>query len=195
MKDGLFSPAYFEDPYPYYKHLRDHEPIFHDDRIGWMVTRFADIRALAREARLSRGGLEARRLAGLSDAIQAAAKPVMEGLNLEMMRRDDPDHARLRALVGKAFTTEIVTRLRPRIQELIHQPEDGQGLRTNRTAVGPGARRRGHGMRRRRRFSASGRCHRMMRRIRRRREQATYLLNTPRHLRPMRPAASHPVCL
>ena len=48
MKDGLFSQAYFDNPYPYYKHLRDHEPIFHDDRIGWMVTRYADIRALAR---------------------------------------------------------------------------------------------------------------------------------------------------
>lgn len=119
MKDGLFSPAYFEDPYPYYKHLRDHQPIFHDDRIGWMVTRYADVRTLAREARLSRGGLELRRLAGLSDAVQSAAKPIMDGLNLEMMRRDDPDHARLRALVNKAFTTEMVKRLRPRIQQLI----------------------------------------------------------------------------
>jgi cytochrome P450 len=104
MKDGLFSKAYFEDPYPYYKHLRDHEPIFRDDRIGWMVTRYEDIRTLARETHLSRGGLEPRRLAGLSGAVQAAAKPVMDGLNLEMMRRDDPDHARLRALVNKAFT-------------------------------------------------------------------------------------------
>jgi cytochrome P450 len=119
MKDGLFSAAYFEDPYPYYKYLREHEPIFYDDRIGWMVTRYADIRVLARETRLSRGGLEARRLVGLSDAVQAAAKPVMDGLNLEMMRRDDPDHARLRALVNKAFATEMVARLRPRIQELI----------------------------------------------------------------------------
>ena len=119
MTDGLFSPAYFENPYPYYKHLRDHEPILHDNRIGWMVTRYADIRALARDARLSRGGLESRRLAGLSDAVQVAAKPVMDGLNLEMMRRDDPDHARLRALVNKAFTTEMVARLRPRIQQLI----------------------------------------------------------------------------
>jgi len=119
MKDGLFSPAYFADPYPYYKHLRDHEPIFRDDRIGWMVTRYADIRVLAREARLSRSGLEPRRLAGLSYAVQAAAKPVMDGLSLEMMRRDDPHHARLRALVNRAFTTEMVTCLRPRIQELI----------------------------------------------------------------------------
>src|SRR5262249_50589856 len=116
----LFSPAYFEDPYPYYKHLRDHEPIFHDDRIGWLVTRYADVRTLAREARLSRGGLEPHRLAGLSDAVQAAAKPVMDGLKLEMMRRDDPDHARLRALVNKAFTTEMVARLRARIQQLMN---------------------------------------------------------------------------
>lgn len=119
MKDGLFSPAYFENPYPYYKHLRDHEPIFYDDRVGWMVSRYADIRALSRDARLSRGNLEARRLAGLSDAVRAVAKPVMDGLNLEMMRRDDPDHARLRGLVNRAFTTDTVARLRPRIQQLI----------------------------------------------------------------------------
>ena len=69
MTDDLFSPAYFENPYPYYKHLRDNEPILHDNRIGWMVTRYADIRALARDTRLSRGGFESRRLAGLSDAV------------------------------------------------------------------------------------------------------------------------------
>ena len=119
MKEGLFSTAYFENPYPYYQHLRDHDPIFDDDRVGWMVTKYADIRALARDARLSRASLETQRLAGLSDAVQAAAKPVSDGLNREMMRRDDPDHARLRALVNKAFTTEMVTRLRPRIQQLI----------------------------------------------------------------------------
>lgn len=119
MKESLFSPAYFENPYPYYKHLRSHEPIFHDDRIGWVVTRYADIRTLARDARLSRGKLETQRLAGFSDAVQATAKPVMDGLNLEMMRRDDPDHARLRGLVNKAFTTDIVARLRARIQQLI----------------------------------------------------------------------------
>ena len=120
MMDELFSPAFFDNPYPYYKRLRDHAPIVHDDRIGWMVTRYADIRTLAREVRLSRGALEARRLAGLSDPVQSAAKPVMDGLNLDMMRRDDPDHGRLRALVNKAFTTEMVTRLKPRIQQLIN---------------------------------------------------------------------------
>lgn len=119
MEKDLFSPTFFENPYPYYRYLREHAPIFHDDRVGWMVTRYADIRALAREVNLSRGRFERHRLAGLSDPVQTAVRPVMDGLNLEMMRRDDPDHGRLRALVNRAFTTEMVTGLRPRIQQLI----------------------------------------------------------------------------
>jgi cytochrome P450 len=118
---GLFSPEFFADPYPYYARLREAPAAPYDERMGWMITRYEDIRALARNGCLSRAKFEAERLGGLSDAVCSAARPITDGLNREMMRRDPPAHTRLRGLVSKAFTVRIVEQLRPRIQRIIEE--------------------------------------------------------------------------
>ena len=118
---GLFSPEFFADPYPFYCRLREMATPQYDKRLGWMITRHADIRALAKSGVLSRAKFEAERLVGLSSQVCLAARPVMDGFRLEMMRRDPPAHTRLRGLVNKAFTTRMVDQLRPRIQEIIDE--------------------------------------------------------------------------
>ena len=115
----LFSSHFFADPYPFYARLREASTLQYDKRLGWMVTRYDDIRALAKGGLLSRGKFEAERLVGLSAEVCLAARPVMDGFNLEMMRRDPPAHTRLRGLVSKAFTARVVDQLRPRIQQII----------------------------------------------------------------------------
>jgi cytochrome P450 len=116
---GLFSSAFFADPYPFYARLRESSPVHHDERTGWMVTRYEDIRSLARDGDLSRAKFETDRLAGLSDTVRSAARPMTDGLNREMMRRDPPDHTRLRGLVNRAFTVRMVDQLRPRIRRIV----------------------------------------------------------------------------
>ena len=118
---GLFTPQFFADPYPFYGRLREASTLQYDKRLGWMVTLYDDIRALAKSGLLSRAKFEAERLVGLSAEVCFAARPVMDGFNLEMMRRDPPAHTRLRGLVNKAFTTRVVDQLRPRIQQIIDE--------------------------------------------------------------------------
>jgi cytochrome P450 len=118
---GLFTPQFFADPYPFYSRLREASTLQYDKRLGWMVTRYDDIRALMKNGLLSRARFEVERLAGLSAEVRLAARPVMDGFNLEMMRRDPPAHTRLRGLVNKAFTTRVVDQLRPRIQQIIDE--------------------------------------------------------------------------
>jgi cytochrome P450 len=117
----LFTPQFFADPYPLYARLREASAVQYDQRLGWMVTRYDDIRALLKGGLLSRAQFEAQRLVGLSAEVCLAARPVMDGLNLEMMRRDPPAHTRLRGLVNKAFTMRVVEQLRPHIQQIIDE--------------------------------------------------------------------------
>jgi len=124
MMPALFSAAFYADPYPFYRALQERDPVHHDGRMGWLVTRYADIQALAHDTRLSRAGFEAVRLRGVPDAVRTVAQPVLAGLALEMLRTDPPDHMRLRRLVAKAFTPGMVETLRPRIQRLVDQMLD-----------------------------------------------------------------------
>ena len=118
-RPALFGPAFYDDPYPFYRHLRETDPVHRDDRMGLLITRYADIEALAHDPRLSRGRFEDRRVAGVPAEAQAAAAPVLAGLRREMLRSDPPQHTRLRKLVVHAFTPRTVEQLRPRIQAIV----------------------------------------------------------------------------
>jgi len=105
------------DPYPLYRRLRERDPVHRSYPAGgWVLTRHDDIlavlsdrRASSDERNWSRYAREMGRLtrAGLPD-------PYDTGI-VSMLRRDPPDHTRLRTLVSKAFTPRAVERLRPRI--------------------------------------------------------------------------------
>jgi cytochrome P450 len=47
--------------------------------------------------------------------------PLLRQANTIMISRDDPDHARLRALVNKAFTPRMIERQRPQMEQLAHK--------------------------------------------------------------------------
>jgi cytochrome P450 len=45
-----FSPEVQADPYPVYRHLRDHEPLYRNERLGfWAVSRYDDVVAVSRD--------------------------------------------------------------------------------------------------------------------------------------------------
>jgi cytochrome P450 len=109
-----------EWPYAHYARLREHDPVHRSRAIrGWFLFRHADCRAVLRDARFS---ADDRNYAGY--ATQRAWE-IADGLadpNLPdeppMLRRDPPDHTRLRRLVSKAFTARAIERLRGRVEEL-----------------------------------------------------------------------------
>jgi hypothetical protein len=106
-----FRPEFVADPYPFYRRLREQDPV-HESPFGfWVLTRYDDVMTALRDQRFGRGGFEhllRDRIAGPAD-------------ELSMLFRDPPDHTRLRGLVNKAFTPRVVEGLRPRIQQLIDE--------------------------------------------------------------------------
>jgi cytochrome P450 len=116
----LASPEFKADPYPFYARLRAGAPVWRttlpDKRAAWLVTRYEDVARVLKDDTFAKDRLNAM------DSQQLTKTPWVPGflkpLERNMLDLDDPDHARLRALVSKAFTPRLIERLRGRIEAL-----------------------------------------------------------------------------
>jgi cytochrome P450 len=116
----LASSRFKAYPYPFYARLRAEAPVWRttlpDKRTAWLVTRYEDVTRVLKDDTFAKDKLNAM------DPEQRARTPWIPGflkpLERNMLDLDDPDHARLRALVSKAFTPRLIERLRGRIEAL-----------------------------------------------------------------------------
>jgi hypothetical protein len=107
-----FLPAFHADPYPFYRRLREADPV-HLSPLGfWVLTRYDDCVMVLRDPRFGRAGFE-----GMLESVYGGAGE-QGRLPTSMLFRDPPDHTRLRVLVSRAFTPRVVEGLRPRIQQI-----------------------------------------------------------------------------
>jgi cytochrome P450 len=100
-----FSYEFHEDPYPIYRWLRDHAPLYRNERLDfWALSRFADVMAafVDWETYSSAEGITLERL-----------DPKYLELTPMMILLDPPRHDRLRKLVSRAFTPRRVAALEP----------------------------------------------------------------------------------
>jgi cytochrome P450 PksS len=126
---NLASPEFKANPYPFYARLRAEEPVHPvallQGEPGWLVTRYDDVATVLKDERFVKDPAYAL------TPQQAAARPwfrkvrLFRSLQLNMLNRDPPDHTRLRALVGKAFTPRLIEQMRPRVEALTEELLDG----------------------------------------------------------------------
>ncbi len=96
-----------EDPYSYYRQLRDHDPA-HWSPVAeiWVLTRYQDVSNAFRDwstwSSARRGNL---------------VNDMPERIGSTMGTMDPPDHRRARNLVEQAFSRRVIDRLGPRIAE------------------------------------------------------------------------------
>ena len=115
----LADPKFLADPYPFYRLLREHAPIWRSPTGLWVLSRHADIAAVLKDPRFGHdfeGKLSDPR--GRNELLD---EPVFRGLGLSMLVRDPPDHTRLRSLVAKAFTARRLEEMRPKIEALVEK--------------------------------------------------------------------------
>ena len=115
----LATPSHKADPFPYYRRLRDEAPIVEvvlpDRRRAWLVSRYDDVAAALKDARLVKDQHHPR-LVGVSK--RPWLPSFFEPLSRNMLDVDEPDHTRLRTLVSLAFTPRAVHAMTPRIERL-----------------------------------------------------------------------------
>lgn len=116
---GLSRPEMRDDPYPVYARLRQEAPAYYSEAWKcWLVTRYADVLAGFKDARLS-----ANRAEGFGRMLSPAAReqllPLTRNFASWSLMVDAPTHTRLRSLINRAFTPRMAELLRPNIQSLV----------------------------------------------------------------------------
>ena len=134
MKFAPREQDFIADPYPAYAELRAEAPVHHDEATDhWLVSRFADVRALLRDRRMGRTYLHLATHADMGHPDPPGwHAPFWDLINAGILDMEPPDHTRVRRLVSKAFTPKFVEGLRPRVQaimdELVGMVDGGGGF-------------------------------------------------------------------
>ncbi|MDQ2585054.1 cytochrome P450 [Saccharothrix yanglingensis] len=106
------------DPPPELRAMRERAPMTRvrlwDGSTPWLVTRFADQRAVLGDPRVSADMTH-------PDYPRQAPGP---GGTLSFIGMDDPEHARLRRMVGAAFAVKKVEAMRPMVQGIVDRAVD-----------------------------------------------------------------------
>lgn len=110
------SPAFREDPYPYYERFRGPTPLLRVGETIWFALGHADVTTMLRHPNLSTDESHAA-----TEAERAAEDPNRPRSLLFM---DPPDHTRLRGLVARAFTPRRVDELRATTQAIATELAD-----------------------------------------------------------------------
>ena len=107
------------DPYPALRRLREEDPVHWSGILGgWVLTRYADVRASLADPRLSADRITpflTRQAPTASEAIQTLLRHV----GLWVVFTDPPVHTRLRNALGRAFTPRSIEARRARIAEIV----------------------------------------------------------------------------
>ncbi len=124
LRFNLFDSKFNANPYPTYHRLREEDPV-HRYLIGgdWIVTRYADVKAVLKSGCV--------RTDDRPKSIQERNKYFLhKEKNLDTLAyttsrflfyMNPPEHTRLRGLVGKGFSSVVVERMRPHIQEIVDE--------------------------------------------------------------------------
>ncbi|HET9722460.1 MAG TPA: cytochrome P450, partial [Actinomycetota bacterium] len=124
-----FAPddlGFIADPYPVYRHLREHAPVLYDEATNhYLISRYEDVNALLRDRRFGRTYLHKATHAEMGHPDPPRwHDPFWDLINAGILDMEPPDHTRVRRLVSKAFTPKYVEGLRPRVQALMDELVD-----------------------------------------------------------------------
>ena len=115
-----FNPYAYEiheDPFPTYRQLRAHAPVYRNEALGfWALSRYDDVLAAFKDPLTfsNAQGVSLER-SSMGDASAVAS----------FLAMDPPRHDQMRALVSRGFTPRRVADLEPRVRALAAQHVDG----------------------------------------------------------------------
>ena len=126
LDDQLVSPAFYQDPYPFYEQLSAQVRVAWSEALaGWVIPRYDDVVATLLDTQhFSSQGRVLAVLDRLPAGLRPKFKPFENHFTGGLINADPPNHTRLRALVNKAFAPRASEQLRPRIQALVDEMLD-----------------------------------------------------------------------
>jgi pimeloyl-[acyl-carrier protein] synthase len=115
------SPEFRANPYPTYRYLRTHHPIYYrPERNDWVLTRYADIVEVLQNPSFGRSEEGQARLQTakqeLSNRFLYRRQESQKLMKLWLVLRNPPDHTRIRHLLHNTFTQPRIQALRSHLQ-------------------------------------------------------------------------------
>lgn len=111
---SAFNPAARDNPHPMLKAMRETCPVFRDETAKvWFLSRYGDVRETVNDRSFVRHPTKAE-----PGSISARFVEEGQGRRPSILFLDDPDHARIRQPLAKAFYARI-NRMRPEIEAMI----------------------------------------------------------------------------
>ncbi len=106
-------PSFFDDPYPYYRALREHEPVKQMPDGSWFLTRYNDILPVYRDSQ-----------AWSSDKQKEfgpkfGATPLYEHHTTSLIFNDPPFHTRVRRMILGALSQRHIAAMEPGLAALV----------------------------------------------------------------------------
>ncbi|MBH5370601.1 cytochrome P450 [Bradyrhizobium glycinis] len=119
----LASPTCIQDPYPFMRWLREHDPVHRAPSGPFLLSRHADICWVLEATGDAFRGPAPGELA--RDFPRAATSLSLNLLASTLAMKDPPTHTRLRRLISRDFTIRQIDNLRPGIARIVAARLDG----------------------------------------------------------------------
>lgn len=113
----LFSPEALDNPYLLYKQMRDTDPVYYSEALGyWIMTRYQDVEAALKDERFSadRSALFIHQLGDLDTHL---IQNFLRLIGNMMLEKDPPEHTRMRKLANQGFTPHALESWQSIIQQ------------------------------------------------------------------------------
>lgn len=107
------SADFYENPYPYYAALRQHEPIKHLPDGGYLLTRYRDVEFVYKNPKLFSSDKKAEFKPKYGDSL------LYEHHTTSLVFNDPPLHTRVRKLINGALTPRAIAEMQPGLISLV----------------------------------------------------------------------------
>ena len=115
----LFCRGELRDPYPFFRALREEDPVHWSERLNsWVLTPHQHVSEGLRDHHHLSSGRMGLFIKNLPEPMRAEYSLIEEHISRWMVMIDRPRHADLRRLVNKAFTPREVQKLEPQVRRL-----------------------------------------------------------------------------
>lgn len=108
--------AFYADPYPTYRRLRDEAPVLRCPDGSWLLTRHADCLAVYRDAKRFSSDKRVQ-----FAPVFGTGSPLFEHHTTSLVFNDPPLHTRVRRAIGDALSPKQVAALAPLVERLVER--------------------------------------------------------------------------
>ena len=119
------TPAFYENPYPYYHALRDFEPVRHMPDGTWLLTRYDDILPVYRDPKIFSSDKK------LEFGPKYGESPLLEHHTTSLVFNDPPLHTRVRRAIVGALSQRHIAAMEPGLTALVDGLLDAMAARND----------------------------------------------------------------